>query len=103
MSQALSNQNPLLHVDDSYRRSSAMDASRPSEWVRRKVVAHASQAGAARAVRDSTKACASRGASAQSESTSTSESPARFAVFGAVAAGAVVVAFAGWYFLSGRP
>ena len=100
MNSALSGQNSPIDVDGSYRRSSAVEASRPSEWVRRKVLAHASQQGAERAVRDSAKARASTSTTTQTITTPTRQSPARFAVFGAVAA--VVVACAAWYFLSPR-
>ena len=100
MSQALPNQNPPIDVDDTYRRASALDESRPSEWVRRKVLAHAAQLGAERTVRESAGARAPRSQAAQPAAIQTSRSPGRTAVFGAVAAVAVVVVFAAWHFLS---
>lgn len=100
MSQALPDENPPIDVDDSYRRSSELDASRPSEWVRRKVLAHASQLGAERSVRESAGTRAPKSHAAQPAATQTSPSSGRTAVLGAVAAVAVVVVFAMWYFLS---
>jgi hypothetical protein len=43
------NQDPSQEIDDHYRRTSALDPSRPSESVRRAVLAHAAQLAAARA------------------------------------------------------
>ena len=40
-----------IDVDNIYRRASSGDPSRPSEWVRRKVLAHAAQLAAERAVK----------------------------------------------------
>jgi DNA-directed RNA polymerase specialized sigma24 family protein len=55
-------QDPLSEVDHLYRRLSALDPSRPSEWVRRKVQAYAAQQAAERTVRESAKAKESAGA-----------------------------------------
>jgi DNA-directed RNA polymerase specialized sigma24 family protein len=55
-------QDPLSEVDHLYRRLSALDPSRPSEWVRRKVQAYAAQQAAERTVRESAKAKESSGA-----------------------------------------
>ena len=49
-------QDPVAEVDHLYRRLSALDPSRPSEWVHRKVQAYAAQQAAERAVRESAKA-----------------------------------------------
>src|SRR5215469_7002929 len=102
MSQALLNQNPVVDVDDSYRRSSAVDASRPSEWVRRKVMAHASQVGAERSVRDSAKprASASKSHAAPAAPAQSTASSSRLPLFGGVAVGVVALAFGAWHFLS---
>jgi hypothetical protein len=42
-------------IDHLYRRLSALDPARPSEWVRRKVLAYAAQQAAERSVRESAK------------------------------------------------
>ena len=51
MSQAQPNPNANTNVDNAYRRASASDPSRPSEWVRRKVIAHAAQLAAERSIK----------------------------------------------------
>jgi uncharacterized protein len=103
MNQVLSNPIPQIDVDDCYRRTSALDASRPSEWVRRKVVAHASQLGAERAVRNSAIARGPRSSTAaQAAVTQTRQAPSRLRLFGGVAAIAVAAIFASWYLLGSR-
>jgi DNA-directed RNA polymerase specialized sigma24 family protein len=63
-SEATPSQDKLSEVDNLYRRLSALDPSRPSEWVHRKVQAYAAQQAAERAVRESAKARESSGAAA---------------------------------------
>jgi hypothetical protein len=48
MSEIPPSQDPPEEIDDHYRRTSALDSSRPSESVRRAVLAHAGQLAAAR-------------------------------------------------------
>ena len=50
MSEVPTSQDQLDVVDDSYKRASAVDSSKPSEFARRKVLAHAAQVAAERAV-----------------------------------------------------
>jgi hypothetical protein len=56
MSNVPPNQDQLSEVDHLYRRLSALDSSRPGEWVRRKVQAYAAQQAAERAVRANARA-----------------------------------------------
>lgn len=60
----LPTQSPTESVDDRYRRASAADNSRPSEWVRRKVLAHAAQLAAERSIKVSAAARATANAAA---------------------------------------
>ena len=60
MSEVPISQEPLDVVDDSYKRASALDSSKPSEFARRKVLAHAAQVAAERAVKHGASAQAPR-------------------------------------------
>ena len=51
MSEAPTSQDQPDVADDSYRRASAADSSKPSEFARRKLLAHAAQVAAERAVK----------------------------------------------------
>src|SRR5580704_1436284 len=85
MSEVPATQDQLDVVDDSYKRASALDPSKPSEFARRKVLAHAAQVAAERAVK--------HGASAQAPRFNAPEpankTKSRVIIFGAVAAVAV--------------
>lgn len=102
MNHALSSHDPAIDIDDGYRRASALDASHPSEWVRRRVFAHAVQLGAERALRDSVSARAPRSTGSQSAGIRTIQLPGRFVLFGAAAIGAVAVIVVAWFLLSPR-
>jgi hypothetical protein len=60
MSEVPTSQESLDVVDDSYKRASALDSSKPSEFARRKVLAHAAQVAAERAVKHGASAQAPR-------------------------------------------
>src|ERR1700730_2686449 len=86
MSEAPTTQEQPDAADASYRRPSAADNSKPSEFARRKLLAHAAQVAAERAVK--------QGASASAPRFNAPESPAnktrsRLIVVGIVAAAAV--------------
>ena len=102
MNHALSSHDHAIDIDDGYRRASALDASHPSEWVRRRVFAHAVQLGAERALRDSVSARAPRSTGSQSAGARTIQLPGRFVLFGASAIGAVAVIAVAWVLLSPR-
>lgn len=104
MSQAQPNPSPMPDVDNIYRRVSATDPSRPSEWVRRKVIAHAAQLGAERAIKQSPGTRAPKVESARPDVAPVEEkqSPSRVPVFATVGVVAVVALAAGWHFLGSR-
>jgi hypothetical protein len=104
MSQAQPNPSPMPDVDNIYRRISAADPSRPSEWVRRKVTAHAAQLGAERAIKQSPGTRAPKVESARPDGAAVEEkqSPSRVPLFATVGVVAVVAIAAGWHFLGSR-
>src|ERR1700676_2008067 len=87
MSEAPTTQEQPDAADESYRRASAADTSKPSEFARRKLLAHAAQVAAERAVK--------QGASQSTPRFNAPEPPPNktrtgVIILGAVAAAAVV-------------
>jgi hypothetical protein len=84
-------------VDDQYRRASALDPSRPSEAVRRAVLAHAAQLAAERATRI-------EGSKTKSTRTAVSQAWWRPAILGTLAAAALAaLMFAPRFLVPGAP
>lgn len=73
-------------VDDSYRRASALDPSRPSEFARRKLLAHAAQVAAERAVKHGASKSAPRFNAPEPE---TNKTKSRLILFGSLAAAVI--------------
>ncbi len=93
-------QTELEDVDNRYRRASASEPGRPSEWVRRKVLAHAAQVAAEQAIKSASSGYATRGNSPRQEPEERARP--RFALWGAVGAMAVGGLFVAWHFWISR-
>jgi RNA polymerase sigma-70 factor, ECF subfamily len=97
-------QGDVESVDDRYRHASAIDASRPSEWVRRKVLAHAARLAAERVIKSALAARTMSGNSLEQPAVSAFENRTslRSVIWVAVATAALGGFLGAWHFLPPR-